>query len=44
MKQKFYSWEECLKLREVTSLKKLNHANIVKLKEVWATLDVTRER
>ncbi|KAF0028230.1 hypothetical protein F2P81_019317 [Scophthalmus maximus] len=34
MKRKFYSWEECMNLREVTSLKKLNHANVVKLKEV----------
>ncbi|XP_024077574.1 serine/threonine-protein kinase ICK isoform X2 [Terrapene carolina triunguis] len=34
MKRKFYSWEECMNLREVKSLKKLNHANIVKLKEV----------
>lgn len=34
LKKKFYSWEECLKLREVKSLKRLNHPNIVKLKEV----------
>lgn len=34
MKKKFYSWDECVKLREVQSLKKLNHNNIVKLKEV----------
>ncbi|KAK2143965.1 hypothetical protein LSH36_796g00047 [Paralvinella palmiformis] len=34
MKKKFYSWDECLNLREVKSLRKLNHANIVKLKEV----------
>ncbi|XP_072567125.1 serine/threonine-protein kinase MAK isoform X6 [Paramormyrops kingsleyae] len=34
MKRKFYSWEECINLREVKSLKKLSHANIVKLKEV----------
>ncbi len=34
MKNKFYSWEECLQLRELKSLKKLNHPNIVKLKEV----------
>ncbi|MEJ1285574.1 intestinal cell kinase [Cricetulus griseus] len=34
MKRKFYSWEECMNLREVKSLKKLSHANIVKLKEV----------
>jgi len=34
MKKKFFSWDECVKLREVQSLKKLNHPNIVKLKEV----------
>ncbi|XP_035463027.2 serine/threonine-protein kinase ICK-like isoform X3 [Scophthalmus maximus] len=34
MKRKFYSWEECMNLREVKSLKKLNHANVIKLKEV----------
>uniref|UniRef100_A0A4W6E0C5 non-specific serine/threonine protein kinase n=1 Tax=Lates calcarifer TaxID=8187 RepID=A0A4W6E0C5_LATCA len=33
MKRKFYSWEECMNLREVKSLKKLNHANVIKLKE-----------
>ncbi|KAJ8600049.1 hypothetical protein CTAYLR_001824 [Chrysophaeum taylorii] len=34
MKKKFYTWEECMQLREVKSLKKLNHPNIIKLKEV----------
>lgn len=34
MKQKYYSWEECMKLREIASLRKLIHPNIVKLKEV----------
>jgi protein kinase len=34
MKKKFYSWEECMALREIKSLRKLNHPNIVKLKEV----------
>jgi serine/threonine protein kinase len=34
MKKKFYSWEECMALREIKSLRKLNHAQIVKLKEV----------
>ena len=34
MKKKFYTWEECMQLREVKSLKRLNHPNIVKLKEV----------
>lgn len=34
MKKKFYSWEECMALREIKSLRKMNHASIVKLKEV----------
>ena len=34
MKRKFYSWDECMNLREVKSLRKLNHPCIVKLKEV----------
>jgi len=33
MKKKFYSWDECMSLRELKSLRKLNHANIIKLKE-----------
>lgn len=34
MKKKYFSWRECIKLREVRSLKKLIHPNIIKLKEV----------
>lgn len=34
MKQQFFSWKECVDLREVASLRKLKHPNIVKLKEV----------
>nr|CAD7567689.1 unnamed protein product [Timema californicum] len=34
MKRKYYSWDEAMNLREVKSLKKLSHANVVKLKEV----------
>ncbi|KAI5070883.1 hypothetical protein GOP47_0013134 [Adiantum capillus-veneris] len=34
MKRKFYSWEECMNLREVKSLQKLSHPNIIKLREV----------
>jgi protein kinase len=34
MKRKFYSWDECMALREVKSLRKLSHPNIIKLKEV----------
>lgn len=33
MKRKYYSWGEVMDLREVKSLKKLNHPNVVKLKE-----------
>lgn len=34
MKKKFYSWEECITLREIKALKLLSHSNIIKLKEV----------
>jgi protein kinase len=34
MKRKYHSWAEVMDLREVKSLKKLNHPNVVKLKEV----------
>ena len=34
MKKKFYSWDEAMSLREIKSLRKLNHQNIIKLKEV----------
>ncbi|KAK9726610.1 hypothetical protein RND81_05G226800 [Saponaria officinalis] len=34
MKRKFYNWEECVNLREVKSLRRLIHPNIIKLKEV----------
>lgn len=40
MKKKYYSWEECINLREVKSLRKLNHPNIVKLKEVIRENDI----
>ncbi|ESO92554.1 hypothetical protein LOTGIDRAFT_120723 [Lottia gigantea] len=40
MKKKYYSWEECLDLREVKSLRKLNHPNIIKLKEVIRESDM----
>jgi len=39
MKKKFYSWDECMSLRELKSLKKLNHQNIIKLKEVIKVSD-----
>ena len=35
MKQKFFKWEDCINLREVQVLRKLNnHPNIVRLREV----------
>ncbi|KAL8191871.1 hypothetical protein R6Q57_028602 [Mikania cordata] len=34
MKRKYYVWEECMNLREVKVLQKLNHPNIIKLKEI----------
>ncbi|KAJ3672595.1 hypothetical protein LUZ60_007316 [Juncus effusus] len=34
MKKKYQSWDECMNLREVKSLRRMNHPNIVKLKEV----------
>ncbi|XP_017773663.1 PREDICTED: serine/threonine-protein kinase MAK-like isoform X2 [Nicrophorus vespilloides] len=40
MKRKYYSWEEAMNLREVKSLKKLHHSNVVKLKEVIRENDV----
>ncbi|XP_054824636.1 cyclin-dependent kinase F-4-like isoform X2 [Prosopis cineraria] len=40
MKKKYYSWEECVNLREVKSLRRMNHPNIVKLKEVIRECDI----
>ena len=34
MRQRFASWEECLQLREIISLRRLQHPCIIKLKEV----------
>jgi serine/threonine protein kinase len=34
IKKKYYSWEECMSLREIKSLQKLRHPNIIRLKEV----------
>eukprot|EP00043_Microstomoeca_roanoka_P005020 m.53168 g.53168 ORF g.53168 m.53168 type:complete len:548 (-) comp12768_c0_seq1:308-1951(-) len=34
MKKKYYSWDECVSLREIKSLKKLHHPNIVRLREI----------
>ncbi|KAL2525312.1 Protein kinase superfamily protein [Abeliophyllum distichum] len=40
MKKKYYSWEECINLREVKSLRKMKSPNIVKLKEVIRENDI----
>ncbi|BBH02746.1 Protein kinase superfamily protein [Prunus dulcis] len=40
MKKRYYSWEECVSLREVKSLRRMNHLNIVKLKEVIRESDI----
>lgn len=37
MKKKYYNWEDCINSREIKVLKKLNHRNIVLLKEVIRT-------
>ncbi|CAF3187684.1 unnamed protein product [Rotaria socialis] len=34
MKKKYYSWQECMDLREVKALQKIRNPNIIKLKEV----------
>ena len=39
MKKKFSSWEECINLREIKCLRKFNHPNIIKLKEVVKAQD-----
>ncbi|KAJ0969166.1 hypothetical protein J5N97_022043 [Dioscorea zingiberensis] len=34
MKRKYFFWEQCMNLREVKALRRLDHRNIVKLKEI----------
>lgn len=34
MKNKYGSWNDCLELREIKSLRKMNDPNIIKMKEV----------
>lgn len=34
MKPKYQNWNQCIQLREIKSLRKLNHQNLIKLKEV----------
>jgi len=39
MKKRYKNWEECVSLKEVKSLRRTNHPNIVKLKEVLQAKD-----
>lgn len=39
MKKKYQQWEDCIDLREIKSLRKLNHISIIKLKEVIKVKD-----
>jgi serine/threonine protein kinase len=39
MKSKYKSWDECMQLREIKSLRKLSHQNLIKLKEVIKNQD-----
>lgn len=39
MKRKFYSWNECINLREVQSLKIMKHQNIIEIREVIRECD-----
>jgi protein kinase len=34
MKQKYHNWDECLQLKEIKSLRKLQHPNLIRLQEV----------
>jgi male germ cell-associated kinase len=34
MKKQYENWEEAMSLREIKVLRRLNHPNVVKLKEV----------
>lgn len=34
MKKRYYDWDDCMKLREINALRRLNHKNIIILKEV----------
>ena len=34
MRKKFSSWDECINLWEIKCLRKFNHPNLIKLKEV----------
>lgn len=38
-KQKYTNWDECIELREVKSLRKLSHRNLIKLREVLQVAD-----
>ncbi|XP_055819343.1 cyclin-dependent kinase F-4-like [Solanum dulcamara] len=40
LRKMYYSWEECINLREVKSLRNMSHPNIVKLNEVIKENDI----
>jgi serine/threonine protein kinase len=40
MKGKFASWDECMNMKEIKALKKLNnHQNLIKIKEMTKKID-----
>lgn len=39
MFKKFYSWDEAMNLREVKSLRKFNHQNVIRMKEIIRVKD-----
>eukprot|EP00268_Persea_americana_P002126 TRINITY_DN10628_c0_g1_i12.p1 TRINITY_DN10628_c0_g1~~TRINITY_DN10628_c0_g1_i12.p1 ORF type:complete len:387 (-),score=69.14 TRINITY_DN10628_c0_g1_i12:375-1535(-) len=44
LKRKYYSWEDCMNLREVKSLFKMNHPNIVELKEDFNLYQIIKDK
>ena len=39
LKNNFYGWDEVINLREIDTLKRINHPNVVKLIEVVKTME-----
>lgn len=39
LKKKFYGWDEVISLKEIESLRRINHPNVIKLKEVIKNQD-----
>mmetsp|Transcript_3257 Transcript_3257/g.9949 ORF Transcript_3257/g.9949 Transcript_3257/m.9949 type:complete len:1143 (+) Transcript_3257:278-3706(+) len=40
MKKRFFTWEECIELREVKALRKIIHPNVVQLRELFREKDI----